>query len=529
MKTIKKFPFLLRTIGCAGLTYALTSPITAQNLHHLESGPQAAFEKQIEQFSRLLPDDPDAREQFRKGLEEMQKAFEADAANPSADKNAPRNFQFEWQSDGGDLGDLRMEFERMGGIFGGDMFEQFFGGGGQPLPGPGQRLPHGQRIQNWFNLDKQEPPEHSKNHPDELRKFRPVVKAAKASTVQLLSGGNQVALGTIVTENGYALTKRSELGKNPRMLEARLENGDSVSAQFIESIADYDLALVKLDAGKLQPASFSEADDLPIGSLLAAPDVTDDPAAVGILSVQERNLSPKSKGYLGIEIRPATNGVAVYSVTRDSAAAAAGLRSNDIITEIDGVSLQSPPQLIKTISGRTPDETVEISYLRNGREAKTSARLRSRAELAELSRSGYLLDRDAFDQTSKLGASVNRQRGGYPSALQHDLPLSSNQMGGPLVDLDGRIVGLNIARAGRVSTYALPASEVNEILATLQLEERDDAPSRNDAPLPLAENTDKHALREEVEIAEKAIEAAREALRSAEESARAAREALDKQ
>ena len=29
--------------------------------------------------------------------------------------------------------------------------------------------------------------------------------------------------------------------------------------------------------------------------------------------------------------------------------------------------------------------------------------------------------------------------------------------GGPLVNLDGEAIGLNIARAGRVTTYALPA------------------------------------------------------------------------
>jgi serine protease Do len=40
--------------------------------------------------------------------------------------------------------------------------------------------------------------------------------------------------------------------------------------------------------------------------------------------------------------------------------------------------------------------------------------------------------------------------------------------GGPLVNLDGKAIGLNIARAGRVTTYALPARLVKRILDNLK-------------------------------------------------------------
>lgn len=527
MNTKKKNPFLSAALGSAGLVIALSSPATAQNPFELDM--QKAFERQIEQFSRLLPDNPDAKEQFNKGLEEMRKAFEEDAPPPSAG-DEPKRFEFHWEGDSGDLGDLRMEFERMGGKSGSDFFEHFFGGRNhqQQMPfrfpgGPGLRIPHGFEIPNWFDMEKPEPPENSKNHADELRKFRSVVKNARASTVQLLSGGNQVALGTIVSGDGYALTKRSELGGRSNLFEARLADGNTVSARFIESIDDYDLALIKLDAENLQPATFADADDLPLGTFLAAPDITENPAAVGVLSVLERNLSPKSKGYLGIAMGPAKRGVAVESVVADSAAAAAGIRPSDVIVEIDGIALRSPRQMKEVISNRAPDEMIEINYIRNGREATTSAKLRSREDLAKL---GYR--EFNFDQTSQLGARVNRQRGGYPSAVQHDIPLSSNQMGGPVVDLDGRIVALNIARAGRVSCYALPASEVNEILAALKLNERETLPSNEDR-LPLVEKNDTHALREEMDRAEQAIEEARRQLRAAEERQKALLESLEKQ
>jgi serine protease Do len=39
--------------------------------------------------------------------------------------------------------------------------------------------------------------------------------------------------------------------------------------------------------------------------------------------------------------------------------------------------------------------------------------------------------------------------------------------GGPLVDLDGKVIGINIARASRVSTYALPSKLVKQLLGSL--------------------------------------------------------------
>ncbi|MEZ5328066.1 MAG: PDZ domain-containing protein [Verrucomicrobiales bacterium] len=527
MKSFNKSSWV-STLGCAaGLMFAFSGQLSAQNPFGLDI--DKAFERQMEQFSRLLPNDPAAKEQFDKALAEMKKAFQ----DGSPGSSEPQTFEFRWESDEpGDLSELQMEFERMGGaggISGRDLFEQFFGSApfGNGLSPQRLRGMHGFPMENLLDMEPPAPPEQSKNHPDELKKFESVVEPARPSTARILRGGNQLALATIVTEDGYALTKRSELGRAPGGFDAQLANGNTVGARFVESVDDYDLAVLKLDAKGLTAAQFTDSAALPLGSFLAAPDVTVEPAAAGVLSVQARNLSPKSKGYLGIAVAPGKAGVVVKEVTPDSAAAAAGIQPNDIITEIDGRAVASPPQLIKLVSGQEPDAIVEIDYIRNGRPAKASAKLQSRAELIRL---GIPTDRSAFDLTSRMGADISRQHDGYPSAIQHDLPLDSNQMGGPLVDLDGNIVGINIARSGRVSTYALPAAELNKILESLKLEERSGKDGEENNRLPeVVEAGSTSALREEVERAELAIEEARAALRAAEEGARAAREALNRQ
>ncbi len=40
--------------------------------------------------------------------------------------------------------------------------------------------------------------------------------------------------------------------------------------------------------------------------------------------------------------------------------------------------------------------------------------------------------------------------------------------GGPLVDLSGKAVGINIARAGRTESYAAPADKVQALLTDLE-------------------------------------------------------------
>ena len=56
--------------------------------------------------------------------------------------------------------------------------------------------------------------------------------------------------------------------------------------------------------------------------------------------------------------------------------------------------------------------------------------------------------------------------------IQHDTVLYPDECGGPVVDTQGRFVGLNIARAGRVVSYALPASSVTTDIADMLREAR---------------------------------------------------------
>jgi hypothetical protein len=53
--------------------------------------------------------------------------------------------------------------------------------------------------------------------------------------------------------------------------------------------------------------------------------------------------------------------------------------------------------------------------------------------------------------------AVELQRAMPADRKQHDSVLAPNQCGGPVIDIYGNAIGINIARAGRVSSYAIPA------------------------------------------------------------------------
>ena len=67
-------------------------------------------------------------------------------------------------------------------------------------------------------------------------------------------------------------------------------------------------------------------------------------------------------------------------------------------------------------------------------------------------------------QMEQMGGAISRVRDMFPNVVQSDLQLKPQQCGGPVVDLDGNVVGLTIAQADRTRSFFIPASEVVSML-----------------------------------------------------------------
>lgn len=82
-----------------------------------------------------------------------------------------------------------------------------------------------------------------------------------------------------------------------------------------------------------------------------------------------------NRAMLGVVTESADGGAKVTDVTEESAAEKAGLKEGDVITKVESQNITSANDLIAAIGKHKPNDKVDITYKRAGKEAKTSATL----------------------------------------------------------------------------------------------------------------------------------------------------------
>ncbi len=82
-----------------------------------------------------------------------------------------------------------------------------------------------------------------------------------------------------------------------------------------------------------------------------------------------------NKAMLGVITGKADDGAKITNVTKESAAEKAGLQKDDVITKVGSKKIEGPDDLVKAISDYKPNDKVDITYKRNGKENKAVATL----------------------------------------------------------------------------------------------------------------------------------------------------------
>jgi serine protease Do len=299
-----------------------------------------------------------------------------------------------------------------------------------------------------------------KNEPAVKAAFRAAVERAADATVRILVDGERGPLGTIVDPAGYVVSKASLLdGK----LTCQLSDGHETAARIVGVDEDDDLALLKIDADRLTSVSWRDGTPPP-GTLVASVGTGDDPLAVGIVSAEPRRIggSARTRGWLGVVLGRGDGGLGIETVARGSAAEKAGLQVGDRIEKIDGQVMRSYQDVVRYVGGHSPRDTLKLSIQRDGKSREFSATLGKPQNGSD--------PRDEWG-----GGPFSERRWGFPLALPHDAFVPPGDCGGPLVDTDGNVVGINIARALRVTSYALPADTVRQVVTELRTQEDENA------------------------------------------------------
>jgi S1-C subfamily serine protease len=219
-----------------------------------------------------------------------------------------------------------------------------------------------------------------------------------------------------------------------------------------------DLAMLRVKTNKLTPIRLTDRDPPAIGSWLATPGTGDVPVAIGIVSAQPRK-SEAPVGVLGVLLGETSAGPRVDEVLPGSAAQRASIRQGDVISSVNGQATADRRSLISAIRDHHPGEVVLLRVVRNEDEKLIRARLRERPGNPPPG---------SLDHQKRMGGELSNRRTGFPLVLQHDSVLDPSECGGPIVDLEGQVVGINIARSGRVASLTLPAKLVAPLLDDLK-------------------------------------------------------------
>ena len=192
---------------------------------------------------------------------------------------------------------------------------------------------------------------------------------------------------------------------------------------------------------------------------------------VGLVDVPRERLPAAVAAALGEDgnEQGAEGAVLVTQLMAGMGAAEAGVRPGDWVLAIAGQPIRSGQQLIDAIQETSEGERLTVEVLRAADESAPDDAGAGDALLQRLSLEVEMRlrpddPRSRADRMNTMGNDRSRRRDGFAAVFQHDALVPPSRCGGPVLDLDGRAVGLNIARAGRVEMYALPAATVQQVI-----------------------------------------------------------------
>ena len=252
-------------------------------------------------------------------------------------------------------------------------------------------------------------------------------------------------VGTRIKTTPFIISKNSMVGENPAVKDEKLE--------IVARDTKNDLVLLRASRDNTDGVDLkTQVESAPkTGSFLITPEA-DGAGLVSVVGTKSfASRLKKRPGFLGV--RPADykddGGALLEMVTNGGAAKRAGLKVGDVITKLNETKITNQVDLRKFLVTVEPGSDI-VAILTRGDEE-----LRKTIKLRELP-SGHI--------AGNVARSVRRD--GFSKIILHDAPLKPTDCGGPVFDLGGNFVGLNIARNSRVRSYLIPPAIVKKMVDT---------------------------------------------------------------
>lgn len=298
---------------------------------------------------------------------------------------------------------------------------------------------------------------------------KPTLADAAKSIVKIFNDKKEVCLGTVVGRDGWIITKYSELRSDN--LKVKFKDGREFAPKIVGVEDRYDLALLKIDARDLVAVDWRDSKSATLGRFVVTPGIDQEPIAIGVVGVLTRSMKlgdypvanrSRTTGWLGVQLGDAEGGGArIGLVVVNGSADKAGLKAKDVVVSISGRKIGDSDAMMQHLLRYRIGEEVTLTVKRGEEELELTATLGKKP--TDQGFSG--MDRGLFQ--NGIHKDLSDVNVGFPTALQHDSVLKAREVGGPLVDLDGKVLGVNIASSGRVDSYTVPSEVIQGLLPDL--------------------------------------------------------------
>ena len=278
----------------------------------------------------------------------------------------------------------------------------------------------------------------------------PLAAPLRSSVVTILNGGIPIGFGTVVNDEGLAVVKATIL---PPQAQCRLPDGSIVDVNVIGVDKPFDVALIRLPRESVQPVNWTDRDEFPVGTIVAAVGAEQKIQVVGIVSVGIQNFNEPGSYDYDLPLRVKAQMPHIYGERSDKGgyelelvgglAKSAGLRPGDRLSSIAGIQIETAEDIKTSVRERLTGDVVPVVFVREGETMTVQVPL----------------------EAEGLYSERTHRNEGFPIAFQYTQSVPNTACGSPLIDLNGNVIGITVGGPEDRAGWAIPRDAIRKLMA----------------------------------------------------------------
>ncbi|WP_437917892.1 trypsin-like peptidase domain-containing protein [Sphingobacterium sp. LRF_L2] len=163
-----------------------------------------------------------------------------------------------------------------------------------------------------------------------------------------------------------------------------------------------------------------------------------------------------SSGSLGTRMQEIDGLPTLTKVDSAGAAYIAGLKDGDKMIRVNDHDVSSAEKINKEMLNYFAGDTIQLTYRRGEKDFRTDVVLDAKVL------------RESSHPANHIPGGKSLRKDGFSNVFLHDSRVHSYECGSPVVDVEGRFLGLNIARYSHTACFAIPRDVILDFLEVVK-------------------------------------------------------------